>query len=75
MAMKKRIQVVGNGNQAHYGIGEIIAVYHNTPLGLKKAMRCAAFWYNPALVIGVDGERIPIDYDVVRPQDCGYIVS
>ena len=71
--MTKRIQVVGNGNQAHYGIGEIIAVYHNTPLGLKKAMRCAAFWYNPASVIGVDGERIPINYNVVRRWERGIL--
>ena len=75
MAMTKRIQVVGNGNQAPYGIGEIIAVYPNTPLGLKRAMRCAAFWYKPASVIGAEGERIHIDYDVVRRQDRGYVVS
>lgn len=69
--MNEKIKVVGTGNQAPYGIGETIDEYNNTQAGLKKAMRRAAYWYNPASVI-VDGKQVDIDWSIVRPQDKGY---
>lgn len=45
-----RIQVRGTGNQAPYGIGEIIEDYPDTKAGLLKAWRHAARWYNKASV-------------------------
>ena len=69
--MKSRIAVKGTGAQAPYGIGEIIADYPNTKAGLKKAMRRAAYWYNPATVVA-DGKQVEIDWSVIRPQDKGY---
>jgi hypothetical protein len=72
---KKYITVVGIGSQAPYGIGEIIDVYNNSKAGLKKAMRRAAYWYNAAAVRDGDGNRVDIDYDVVRDCDRGYTVS
>jgi len=71
-AMKRRIEVRGNGNQVPYGIGEIIADYPDTSAGRKKAIRKAVYWYNPASVVGPDG-KIDIDWNVVRKQDRGYV--
>jgi hypothetical protein len=71
--MKNRITVQGNGNQAPYGIGEVIESYANTPAGLKKAMRHAAYWYNPATVRDATGCKVIIDFDVVRDCDKGYL--
>jgi len=71
--MEERIKVIGTGNQAPYGIDETIADYPNTPAGMKKAMRRAAYWYNPAVVIGADSERADINWDIIRPQDRGYV--
>lgn len=71
--MKERIKVVGTGNQAPYGIGELIADYPNTKAGMTKAMRKAAYWYNPASILMPDGSYLPINWDVVRPQDRGYV--
>ena len=73
--MKKRITIKGNGNQAPYGIGEIINDFANTPAGLKKAMRAAAYWYNPAYIVDADGECINIDWDVIRDSDRGYAIN
>ncbi|HQJ66425.1 MAG TPA: hypothetical protein PLH32_17605 [bacterium] len=67
-----RIRVIATGNQAPYGIDEVIADYPNTPAGLKKAMRRAAYWYNPAVIVMPDGSRVEIDWTVVRQQDRGY---
>jgi len=72
-AKKDRIKIVGNGNQAPYGIGEIIDTYADTRAGLVKAMRAAVYWYNPATIILPSGNRIDIDYDIVRDSDLSYI--
>ena len=68
-----RIRVIATGNQAPYGIDEVIADYPNTSAGLKKAMRRAAYWYSPAAVVMPDGQRAEMDWSVVRPQDRGYV--
>jgi len=70
-----RVKVVGTGLQSPYGIGETIVDFPDTPAGIKKAMRSAAYWYNAARVIGSDGERIEIDYDQVRKRDLGYSIE
>lgn len=75
MERNNRITVEGNGQQAPYGIGEIIATYANTPAGLIKAMRRAAYWYNAATVRLPDGEKETINYDLVRSKDRGYIIN
>jgi hypothetical protein len=72
---EQKITVSGTGSQAPYGIGEIIAEFKNSPAGLKKAIRKAAYWYNAAAVKDVDGNRVDIDYDIVRDCDRGYAVS
>ena len=59
--IKNRITVEGTGSQAPYGIGEIIETYRNTPAGIKKAIQHAAYWYNPAVVRGIDGAIIEVD--------------
>lgn len=76
---KSRIEVLGTGNQAPYGIDEIIATYAPTRAGLKKAFRRAAYWYNQAAVI-VDGERVDaMDYfgqeEIIRDCDLGYAID
>jgi hypothetical protein len=71
--MKQRIRVVGTGNQAPYGDGECIADYPDTKSGMIKAQRKAAYWYNPASVLMPDGSYMQIDWEVVRPQDRGYV--
>ena len=75
MKKQRRITVRGNGNQAPYGIGEIIDDFADTPAGLKKAIRRAAYWYNPASVYDADGDGIVIDWDIVRDCDRGYAFS
>ncbi len=42
----KRVVVIANGNQAPYGIGEIINDFPNTPAGQKKAEKLADKYYN-----------------------------
>jgi len=71
----KRIKVVGTGSQAPYGIGEIINDYPDTDAGLKKAMRAAAHWYNPASIIGADGSYIELDWSIIRDIDRGYVTQ
>ena len=71
--MKKRITIKGTGLQAPYGIGELIADFANTDAGLKKAMRAAAYWYNPATIRDADGDIVELDWDVVRDSDRGYV--
>jgi len=73
--MKKRITIEGNGNQAPYGVGEIINDFADTDAGLKKAMRAAAYWYNPATIRDADGDIVELDWDVVRNSDRGYTMS
>lgn len=70
----KRIIVAGTGSQAPYGIGEIIDTYRNTPAGLKKAMRRAAYWHTPAAVMR-DGQRVEMDWAIIRDTDRGYVRS
>lgn len=52
MKTEKRIQVVGTGLQAPYGIGEIIKDFPASDAGAKKAYKYAARWYNRPRVIG-----------------------
>jgi len=73
--MKKRIVIKGTGSQAPYGIDEIINDFANTPAGLKKAMRAAAYWYSPADIRDADGNYVEIDWDVVRDSDRGYVLA
>lgn len=70
-----RVLVKGTGSQAPYGMGEIITSYPNTKAGLKKAMRKAAYWYNPARVVLPSGEGVSIDWDIVRYKDKSYTYS
>jgi hypothetical protein len=68
------IEVRGTGNQAPYGIGEVIATFAYTHAGWKKAMRKAAYWYNPAS-IWIGERQIEIDWSVVRKCDRGYVIE
>ena len=68
------IEVRGTGNQAPYGIGEVIATFAYTHAGWKKAMRRAAYWYNPATVY-IDGRPQTMDWSVVRKCDRGYVIE
>ena len=70
-----RISIEGTGSQAPYGICETIKTFASTPAGLKKAMRAAAYWYNPAAVIDAEGNRVEIDWDIIRDSDRGYSLS
>jgi hypothetical protein len=72
---QKRITIKGNGNQAPYGIGEIIDSFADTAAGLKKAMRRAAYWYNPATIQNAGGEIVDIDWNIIRDCDKGYSTS
>jgi len=73
--MKNRIQVIGTGNQAGYGIGEIIADYANTNAGCIKAMRKAAYWYTPARILAANDSYVDICWSIIRKQDKGYTVN
>jgi len=43
---KEQIAVVADGNQAPYGIGEIMTTFSATKTGYKKACQLAARYYN-----------------------------
>jgi len=69
--LEERIKVVSTGDQAPYGIDEVIETYPNTPAGLKKAIRYALkWWHPPPLVISTTGKRIdlstgePCDFEI-----------
>lgn len=84
---KRRIEVHGNGQQAPFGIGEIICRFPATYAGLIKAVRKAHYWYNPATVVVPNGVAqtgwwrvmdygvFPDGRPVVRNCDRGYAVS
>jgi hypothetical protein len=66
---------VSNGNQGIYGVGEVIASFPDTPAGLRRAMRRAAYWWRPAVVRDAAGNSVDIDYPVVRDRDRGYTMG
>jgi hypothetical protein len=57
MKNQKRIEVKGNGNQAPYGIGEIMKTFAPTKAGLKKAGYYARNYYNRPTIIDAEGKK------------------
>lgn len=69
-----RYIVIGNGNQAAYGIDERIDSFAFSAAGLKKAKKLAMKWYKPATIIiktpigtcCIDSDIRDIDHDRVK---------
>lgn len=56
--MKKRIEVLGTGSQAPYGINEIIDDFPDTENGFIRAKHLALSFYKPAEIV-VPGKDEP----------------
>lgn len=71
---KYRYIVIGNGNQAAYGIDERIDSFAFSKAGLEKAIKLAKKWYKPATIaietpIGtcfIDCDISEIDHDRIK---------
>ena len=83
----RKIVVMGNGQQAPFGVGETIETFPATFAGLIKAIRRAHYWYKAATVVIPNGVAAAgwwraVEYGlradgtpIVRPKDRGYSLS
>ncbi len=61
--MTDKIYIIGNGNQAPYGIGEIIEIISAAHFR-KIHKECSRYYNQPIMLLnGSDGQRMRFDFD------------